>query len=89
MVDGDASGQLSPQEFVTMHAHLRAAHMSYMQHDTDRSGILTLNEIAPAIAALGFTLDMAPTGSFYTLCKAFDLCALLPQLACLLPRPLR
>ena len=31
-----------------------------------------LNELAPALQQLGFTLDMQPNGSFYTMCKSFD-----------------
>ena len=38
----------------------------------DRSGVLTLNELPQALQRLGFNLDMAPNGSFYTLCKAHD-----------------
>ena len=72
MVDNDCSGQLSPQEFIQMHAHLRKAYYAFIQCDADRSGILTLNEMPSAIATLGFQLDMSPNGSFYSLCKGFD-----------------
>jgi len=72
MVDMDCSGQLSPQEFLTVHQHLRAAYTMFVQSDADRSGVLTLNEIAPALQRLGFNLDMSPSGSFYTLLKSFD-----------------
>ena len=55
-----------------MHAHLRKAYYCFQQNDADRSGILTINEMPGAIMSLGFQLDMAPTGSFYTFLKSYD-----------------
>lgn len=72
MVDMDCSGSLSPPEFLAVHQHLRTAYTMFVQSDVDRSGILTINEVAPALQRLGFNLDMSPTGSFYTLLKSFD-----------------
>ena len=72
MVDTDCSGQLSQQEFLNVHAHLKKAHQTFMMCDADRSGILTINEMPNALATLGFRLDMSPTGSFYTFLKSFD-----------------
>ena len=72
MVDQDCSGALSPQEFLNVHAALCAAYNTFHQCDVDRSGVLTLNELPQALQRLGFNLDMAPNGSFYTLCKAHD-----------------
>jgi hypothetical protein len=48
------------------------AHNAFVQADADRSGVLTLNEMPAALAMLGFQLDMAPQGSFYTFCKSYD-----------------
>ena len=48
MVDMDMSGQLSAQEFLNMHAHLKKAFMVFCQSDADRSGILTINEMPNA-----------------------------------------
>ena len=72
MVDADCSGALNVNEFLQMHAHLKAAHQCFIGNDRDRSGILTLNEVGPAFQSLGYRLDMSPTGSFYSLCKSFD-----------------
>ena len=72
MVDNDCSGQLSPQEFLQMHAHLQKAHQCFVQSDADRSQILTLNEMPQAFAMLGFQLDMSPNGSFYSFLKQHD-----------------
>ena len=72
MVDADCSGALNVQEFLTMHGHLKAAWSAFMQADRDRSGILTLDEIVGAIGSLGFRLDLAPNGSFYTFIKSYD-----------------
>uniref|UniRef100_A0A7S2NAI7 EF-hand domain-containing protein n=1 Tax=Haptolina brevifila TaxID=156173 RepID=A0A7S2NAI7_9EUKA len=72
LVDADCSGKLSPEEFLQMHGLLRQAHMTFMNADCDRSGVLDLLELAGAFESLGFTLDKAPTGSFYTYCKSYD-----------------
>lgn len=72
MVDADCSGQLAPQEFLNMHAHMKKAFMCFMAADADRSGILTINEMPQALANLGFQLDMSPNGSFYTFLKSYD-----------------
>ena len=72
MVDNDCTGQLSMAEFTAAHGHLKRAWTVFQQSDADRSGILTLNELAPAVNALGIRLDMSPNGSFYNFAKSFD-----------------
>ena len=72
MVDDDCSGQLSPQEFLKMHAHMKKAYYCFVKSDRDNSRILTLNEMPQAMAMLGFQLDMSPNGSFYSFLKQHD-----------------
>ena len=70
--DADRSASFSMNEIVQLHGFLARIQAVFNQTDRDRRGVLDLNELHQAFAAMGYQLDRAPGGSYYTLCQSFD-----------------
>lgn len=72
LVETTGNGRLSAAEFLRMHGILKSALYTFQASDVDSSGTLGLVEVSAALQRHGFYLDLAPEGSFYSLCKSFD-----------------
>jgi Ca2+-binding EF-hand superfamily protein len=68
MYDKNLDGTMNFEEFVSLHKFLSVVQDTFSRNSRNR-GILTLNEIHPALQQAGYSLDRP---SFYTVCQSFD-----------------
>jgi Ca2+-binding EF-hand superfamily protein len=64
--DKDRSGQISFNEYASLHKFISSMQQAYGMYDRDRSGTIELNEVVQAIQQGGFYLSPQTVQSVYT-----------------------